>query len=520
MMKRTLYLCLVVILSAAGLPGQCTDDSAKLDDASLRLVFAAQAKSVFLTVKNHPNNADSLQGALDDSVPFLVSWAAGRNYGKIRSRLADLELERWDKETSDSAGAAGSTSITSMGSVSSLFSFAVENGALTRTVSGTTITFRTSPANVLAALQKHGWWAAGPSVPQFDGSFESIAKRFSVFVSFDPSRGDNSNGNPVFTGDRQQFAGWGARFEIINKRDPRHPAYRAEFFNLMQKQGEAAANQLRDADKAIRKDPRFDARYKEITNALAASVGSHPTDEAAILNDYVQAAPKYQALLCSFSTSTVPEDQAVFMQNNKASDRIADLLLAKADLFNDIARSFTLAVEYNFTKQANTNGTLPAGMDPANGKLPDLGNLNVVASKGFSDGPEFTANAGFTWFQNLPAGSRSGRMRDARASAQIDFPLPEIQKIGKITLSVSGLYLSMLEEPLGQQVLVNDVPITQKGTVGLAQAKLTIPTKSAVSIPLSLTWASRTELIKESDVRGNIGITLDLDKLFAKGDSQ
>jgi hypothetical protein len=152
--------------------------------------------------------------------------------------------------------------------------------------------------------------------------------------------------------------------------------------------------------------------------------------------------------------------------------------------------------------------------------LPDLGNVNLVTSKGFSDGPRMTANGSFTWFQSLPSGSKSGHIRDARVSAQFDIPLREIKQIGKPTISLSGLFLALFEQPLGQQVLVNDVPVSLRGNIGLVQGKFTIPTKSAVSIPLSVTWASRTELIKESDTRGNIGITFDLDKLFAKGEAK
>jgi hypothetical protein len=66
-------------------------------------------------------------------------------------------------------------------------------------------------------------------------------------------------------------------------------------------------------------------------------------------------------------------------------------------------------------------------------------------------------------------------------------------------------------------VIINTKPVSTKGNIGLGQAKLTIPVKgSGVQIPISLTWSNRTELILENDVRGNIGITFDLDKLFAK----
>jgi hypothetical protein len=36
---------------------------------------------------------------------------------------------------------------------------------------------------------------------------------------------------------------------------------------------------------------------------------------------------------------------------------------------------------------------------------------------------------------------------------------------------------------------------------------------SGVKIPLSLSYANRTELLKEKDVRGHVGVTFDMDVL-------
>lgn len=79
------------------------------------------------------------------------------------------------------------------------------------------------------------------------------------------------------------------------------------------------------------------------------------------------------------------------------------------------------------------------------------------------------------------------------------------------------MYLHLLEEPLGQQVMVNGVAVTRTGGIGFFQSKLTIPAAdSVVKIPISFTVANRTELIKEKDVRGTIGVTFDFDSLFSK----
>ena len=99
----------------------------------------------------------------------------------------------------------------------------------------------------------------------------------------------------------------------------------------------------------------------------------------------------------------------------------------------------------------------------------------------------------------------------------MDIPLKEITNVGKPTLTFSGLFLDLLQQPLGQQVMVSGVPVDRTGSIGLMQAKITIPVKgSGVKIPISFTTANRTELVKEHDLRGAIGVTFDLDSLFSK----
>jgi hypothetical protein len=58
----------------------------------------------------------------------------------------------------------------------------------------------------------------------------------------------------------------------------------------------------------------------------------------------------------------------------------------------------------------------------------------------------------------------------------------------------------------------------QKGKrpdIALGNFKLEIPISSGVSFPISFTAASSSEQIKESYVKGNFGISFDLDKLSA-----
>ncbi|MEP6901875.1 MAG: hypothetical protein ABJA66_09000, partial [Actinomycetota bacterium] len=51
----------------------------------------------------------------------------------------------------------------------------------------------------------------------------------------------------------------------------------------------------------------------------------------------------------------------------------------------------------------------------------------------------------------------------------------------------------------------------------ITQIKFTIPIADwGIKLPLSISFANRSELIKESHVRANFGFTFDLDALFGR----
>jgi hypothetical protein len=108
--------------------------------------------------------------------------------------------------------------------------------------------------------------------------------------------------------------------------------------------------------------------------------------------------------------------------------------------------------------------------------------------------------------------------RDFRVGFESKFRMRDFNNWGAATLSFAGLYVYLHQEPLGLGILTfNEAKIREKGHVGLFQAKLEMPTaNNAIRIPISFTYSNRTELIKESDVRSQIGISFNLDALFDK----
>jgi hypothetical protein len=136
-----------------------------------------------------------------------------------------------------------------------------------------------------------------------------------------------------------------------------------------------------------------------------------------------------------------------------------------------------------------------------------------------------TANLSSTWYAN--EGPNGERWRDIQAAAQLDRRLSEIPRFGYAVASFGFYYQWMRDDalitiPSGTTAPGSGIELPAeastlldtKGRIVIFQSQLTIPMGETVKVPFSVTWANRSELIKEKDVRAQIGMTLDLDGLF------
>jgi len=81
-------------------------------------------------------------------------------------------------------------------------------------------------------------------------------------------------------------------------------------------------------------------------------------------------------------------------------------------------------------------------------------------------------------------------------------------------ISFAGKYQRLNTDIVDELGMI--VPGT-KGDIGVGQFKWTIPIgDTGLRLPLSFTFANRTELIKEKEVRGNFGLTIDFDSIIAR----
>ena len=129
-----------------------------------------------------------------------------------------------------------------------------------------------------------------------------------------------------------------------------------------------------------------------------------------------------------------------------------------------------------------------------------------------------------------------GRLKDWSVSGQADRPIGKLFGGPSLVFSFAGKLERMLATPammpdmmMLDMMMTDSMPMAMAGadsagtvmyldedsTIAVAQLKLTIPVKDAgVKIPISITYANRTNLIEENEIRGSIGFSLDLDALF------
>jgi hypothetical protein len=327
---------------------------------------------------------------------------------------------------------------------------------------------------------------------------EKILRKSSVGFTFDTSRGNEPG---VFTGDRQQLSALTFRYEFFNDRDPRLKKYEREWEEFVANEGVALGQQIFATTLAINnfgtrtspmsfKDPALQA-WLEQTNTMIAAAAADQNEIERILRSQIEAFPV--KLVSEETIKAVTDYARQFQAYSEAKERILDRI-AKA-------RVFTL--EYTNNRAVNA---------------PDTSNFNFIYATGPGRRIDLTTNGSFTFFHQRPEAAsltapRPNRIRDFQFAGQIDIPF-SLGNAGQFDLWFSGRYERLLEDASAATGLT--IPNT-KGDIAVGQVGLNIPIKGlGMKFPITLTFANRTELIKEKEIRGNFGFTFNWDTLFSK----
>lgn len=412
---------------------------------------------------------------------------------KLRSSfLVDAQEARVDKQVGGGSSNSGSTSLVTKGGTPAVLGFAVENGALEREISGTTITFRGNPVGLVEAFQNKGFVSGFED----DSPATRFLRKTSVAFSFDTDRGSQPG---IFTANKQQLSALSARFEFINRRDPRNRAYRNDWENFL------AVNATPFLTTLVQSK---DVLIERITGAPGTPIVEKWRDQA--LEDWYEetqsaitrAAPGNVESVLKAQLDKLPIDElsseTVTALTNFAR-QFGVYLEGRQRILDKVAKGTIATIEYTNKREVNA---------------PDTSNFMGIYETAFGGKGDFTFNGSLTLFHQRPTVVRGGRVRDFQFAGQLDLPFGSVTSAGQYLLSVSGKYERLAED--ASDFMGTVVPNT-KGDIALGQVKLTIPIKGlGIRFPISVTFANRTELVKEKTVRGNFGFTFDLDTILAR----
>lgn len=407
------------------------------------------------------------------------------------------ERKRTDKQVGAAPNGSGTTSLVVKGGAPALIGWAVEQGAATSEVSGNTVTVRFNPYNLGKSLFYNQGLVDLKLLEPKDDAFNTFLRKLSVGLSFDTTRGNES---PVFIVSRQQLSSFSVRYEFINRRNPlsaRHNTARLAFFDKQKGNLDKIAlaiNKIVDADNNRFRNELLNTWLDETKSELAKIDPSLP-----------------------FSVRRELTQQVI----EKQAEKLPTEELAKQPEFTDAIQSFiegsvgfkngTNELIDSFSKEPIVTFEYTNNREPIK---PDTSNFRFIWEKGLSKRTDFTFNGSLTMYNKKPNILNVSRIRDFQFALQTDTKFPTKTELGDFLLSFAGRY-----ERLNTDT-VDDMGIVKPGTKGdlaFGQIKLTIPIANlGVRLPISMTFANRTELIKESHIRANFGFTFDLDPIFAK----
>lgn len=408
--------------------------------------------------------------------------------------LVEVSEARLDKQIGASSLSGVSPSLVTHGGVPAILGFAVENGGLERSTNNNAITFRGNPIGLFNAFKNKGFLE---NIKDSESDpLQRFLKKTSFAFTFNTDRGREPG---TFTGSSQQLASVSARIELINQRVP--SLYIKDWENFIANEAQNLSNVINTQVKQI-----FDQRGRWRDEAMRIWYDQLQVDLAAASD--AQVSGVLQGALNKIPFNDLSPETVKALQS---IGEALSLYQSGRDGFVEKVNSGTvLTFEYLNKREVND---------------PDTSNFMVIAEKGTAGGGvNFTFNGSLTIFNNMtslrnfvnanPILPKPRRVRDFQFAGGIDIPFGNVREFGQFVLFASGKYERLLENAttdLGQ-VLPNT-----KGDIAHLQVGLKIPVaKSGFKIPVSVTFANRTELIKERTVKGNFGFSLDLDTLFSK----
>jgi hypothetical protein len=438
--------------------------------------------------------------------------------------LTATNQNRPDQQTGAPTNTNGTTGLVEKAGTASVLAFALESGALTRSVNGNTATLSGNADGLLRAL-------TGQQVLCFDctgANGTPILRNINLSAAFminqeststvSTNGAANSSTPPSITGvvipsSVGKLSGVTARYQVWNPYDP----HSSKFLAAWKAAAADAKSQLTNAQQdlqsrlgvllkngSIQSDPVFLPTLQTYADRIYADADAE--DLPRLKQDFLD--------LFNASVDDRMTTDPQFLQN------VANVNVSLGqykDLWNQLLTAAKgqplLTFEYAFSRPQSQPEThdfrLVLGYTPKNG----TGLLSVNAAVS-------------VYGSTIPAGAKYGRLHDGQISAEYDRPFTIRSNPNQATFSLAAYWQyqpdpSVLNITAGNLAPGTNIQLPQNaqvllGTAGslwVTQAKITINGKSGIKIPIGVSWSNKTDLLAGNKVGAQVGISYDFSSL-------
>ncbi|MGC2694781.1 MAG: hypothetical protein WA738_03240 [Candidatus Angelobacter sp.] len=427
------------------------------------------------------------------AIAAAVSPAQAKGVSYVAPYIVAGETKRTDKQIGASGSGSGSTSAADKPGIPYLLGLALEHGAIAQNINGSTLTLSSSPYAVIAALKK-----------------EDTAETYNTYSGFtriavSASYNLQDQNDPLASVSRKQLSEWTVKFRLFGDHSARskeaHDLFVAKVLPSLEKLANDKAKALsRNLDSYAKVFASFSAQTGQlIKDYLTNNSSDNDTTAEAKIADIIVKSVQ-QNLYGAIGTINLSPQNVQELSNF--------LVQYQADL-TEYSHSADLLDQA--LKELDKKATLTFGYFNERGSgTPNYSVAKLMYEKKPGGFMQIDANLSASAYGNPDRTKNQQTFRDATAALQFQQNLGRSPFLvnsddkSQISLAFAGRYERLQEN--------RHVP-GKKADIAIANWKLEIPIGAGVSLPLSITYANATELIKEQDVRGNFGITFDLDKL-------
>lgn len=491
--------------------------------------FADDLSILSNTLKQHPDltvDDAPIKGLLNhldfttmDQPDEFVRAFSRQNAETLALQAAAQSAQNYrpDKQLSPSSNTSGTTSLVSKAGASDLLSLALDAGALTRTINGSTATINANLDGIFRVVTNYSPLCVYPC-PSFANSglqwvdthllqpvnvsvVTALAQQSSTTA---PAAGQASGTTPTPLNNVSIPTGAGkitnviARYQILNKYDPHSAKFKKKW-------------------EEAKKQDKFPASLITANNSVLGVRNLIMKTATPLNRDDIVAAAKqgdqqladyfdnyYQTQIKTFGPDvSTAVSQAV--QNIAASQQLWERVREEA-----AGTLFTLEYSYNHPLSQ-----------------PDTHDFKIIY--GYAPGSVsgmLSLNGAFSIYDTLPTAAKYGRLHYGQVSGEYDRSFTVGGNPNLLALSLAGYWQyqphpSILNIPAGTVAPGTTIPIpngTQEfvGTAGslwVTQAKITLKQKGGINIPIGVKWSNKSDLLSGNKVGAQIGISYDFSSL-------